>query len=105
MPSEDILSTQDEKARLRPSFRPRRAHDCNATIDQFGAYLANAFSCEDDRQSFIREIRRCPICHDKLLALELVIFLEAETLRNVEEPLPVEESDGIEACYERRAGQ
>jgi hypothetical protein len=51
--------------------------DCSSVIDQMGAYLAGDLR-DRGRERFCVHIRKCAECHDKLLALELVLCLGSD---------------------------
>lgn len=58
------------------------SHD--TAIELMGGFLARALS-KTARSSFVSHIRQCESCHDKLLALELSLFLASQ---DPDQPLP-----------------
>ena len=49
---------------------------CNAMIDEMGTYLSGDLAGVR-RKRFVRHIRNCADCHDKLLVLELALSLDS----------------------------
>lgn len=60
-----------------PAEPPSHPPDCLRAIDTMSRYLAGHLD-ELGRAWFVNHIRNCASCHDKLLALELTIYLSAE---------------------------
>jgi hypothetical protein len=48
---------------------------CDARIDEMGAYLSGDLA-GGSRKRFVKHIRNCSECHDKLLVLELSLNLD-----------------------------
>lgn len=53
--------------------------ECIRAIEEMGSYLASDLE-PSDREQFIAHIRNCGACHEKLMALELVIHLARKPL-------------------------
>jgi hypothetical protein len=49
---------------------------CEEAIDLMGVYLAHEMKLSE-RDQFVKHIRQCPLCHEKLLALEIYLHIAA----------------------------
>jgi hypothetical protein len=50
------------------------ALSCENAIDLMGVYLAHEMKFSE-RDQFVNHIRQCPLCHEKLLALEIYLHV------------------------------
>jgi Putative zinc-finger len=69
----------DGSKRRAPGRAERRSVSCSEAGSSVGSYLAHELSGER-LENFVRHIRECEKCHDRLLALELHLNLAASDL-------------------------
>jgi hypothetical protein len=72
------MPSASQTNRPRPTAIRALTPECANAIDQFGDYLADDLE-GPARATFVSHLQSCTSCHDKLIVLELSLYLACET--------------------------